>query len=178
MLHAARHAFFLAFFCTAVALPVTAEPAKAAPACTGIDEAFSICGTTWRALPSDKPKGVSIWTDGEATAKIIVQPTAMAEQLSAEEVLNLAVDSVATSLPAGINLDITSGDVDILGEALFATLSYTLNNASHALHFRHAILVEDDRIIQLITAASKSDIDTHYQRLISSLSFEKPGKTI
>ena len=178
MLTAARHALFFALFCTAIAQPVTAGPASATPVCTGIDEALSICGDSWRTLPSDKPKGVSIWTDGEATAKIIVQPSSMAEQLTAEEVLNLAVDSVATSLPAGIQLEIMSGDVDALGQALLATLSYTLNTASHALHVRHAILVEDDRIIQLITAAPEAMVDKHYQRLISALSFDRPGKTI
>lgn len=178
MFTAARHALLIAFFCTAVAQPVTADLAPATPGCIGIDEAFSICGKTWRSVPSDQPKGVSIWTDGEATAKIIVQPSSAAAQVTAEEVLNLAVDSVATSLPSGIKLEITSGDVKVLGKALFASLSYTLNNTRHALHVRHAILVEDDRIIQLITAAPKASIENHYQRLISSLSFDKVAKTI
>lgn len=178
MLTHARPALLAFSLCAALAAPATAEQAAARTGCIGVDDAVAICGGTWRSVPARMAEGISVWTDGEVTAKIIVQPSTLAAQIAAEDVLNLAVESVAASLPGGITLEIESGDVDALGGALFATLSYTLNNASQAIHFRHAILVEDERILQFITAASQATIDSHYQRLMSSLSLGKAAKTI
>ncbi len=146
--------------------------------CKNVDDALALCGAEWRELPADHPAGISVWTDGTATGKIIVQLSTLTEQITAEDVLDMAVKSVVASLPDGVGLTVENGDVQAVGGGLFATISYVAEYAHQDMHFRHTILVEDAHIIQIMTAAGEADIDTHNQRLMSALSFSKAGTTL
>lgn len=162
---------------TAAAI-VPATSSLAGNGCESAHPTLYICGAGWRSLPLDLPEGISVWSDGEATAKIVIQPIALTRQITDEEILSMAVESVRTTLPDGAALEIRSSDAHLFQGILFANLAYVVETERGAHHFRHAIFVDHANITQVITAASEDDVPEHFRRLLAALVFDSPGTAL
>ena len=164
----------LAALALATAMPMAAP---AAEPCRLVAQALSVCGEGWRPVATGAP-GISLWSDGRVSGKLILERAGGLQDVSPDQVLKRALDSVAQSLSAGREIAVDGGSARRMGGTIYGTLSYTVSTNGSDVALRHTVLVRGDLIVQAITGDTGARADATHAAFLNALDFTDRGEAL